>query len=133
MNSKGCGHDAKHLVCTAVLVLATFGVWSPLAAEEGPIAGVEIGATEPLGALEDRVHTGGVFSLFGGYMFIDYVELTGQLQAVAAPGDNTPGFPDDDVAAQLGFTAGPRVEVPLRDWTKPRSAGERPAVLFLTG
>lgn len=127
---QGCG-NAKHLVCSAVM-LATVAVAPPLMAEEGPIAGVEIGAAEPLGKLKDRVQTSGVFSAFGGYMFMDYVGLTGQLQVVAGPGDDPSGFPDDDVAAQLGFTAGPRVEIPLRDWRTAREPGERPAVLYLT-
>jgi outer membrane protein OmpA-like peptidoglycan-associated protein len=129
MHSKGCGHDAKPLVC-AVLLLTLLGVRSPGAAEEGPIAGIELGAATPLGKLQDRIKTGGMFSLFGGYMFIDYVGLTGQVQVVAAPGDDTPGFPDDDVAAQIGFTAGPRVELPLRKRTTP---GARSVVFYLTG
>lgn len=132
MIGKGRGYDAKHLVGSLVLLLA-IAVVAPLAADEGPIAGVEIGAAEPLGKLNDRVQTSGVFSAFGGYMFMDYVGLTGQVQVVAGPGDDPDGFPDDDVAAQIGFTAGPRVEIPLRDWTKPRTRGERPVVLYFTG
>lgn len=128
---KGVG-NAKHLVGSAALLIG-MAVAVPLAAEEGPIAGVELGAAEPLGKLEDRVHTGGVFSAFGGYMFLDYIGMTGQLQVVANPGDDVDGFPDDDVAAQLGFTAGPRVEIPLRDVTKPRISGEHAAVLYFTG
>jgi outer membrane protein OmpA-like peptidoglycan-associated protein len=129
MHSRHCGHRAKYLVC-ATLVLVALGIRSPLAAEEGPIAGIELGAAVPLGKLEDRIDTGGMFSLFGGYMFLDYVGLTGQLQVVAAPGEDTPGFPDDDVAAQVGFTAGPRVELPLRKWT---TLGARSVTFYLTG
>jgi outer membrane protein OmpA-like peptidoglycan-associated protein len=114
-------------------LLLAVAVAPPLAADEGPIAGVEVGAAEPLGKLKDRIKTGGVFSVFGGYMFIDYFGLTGQAQVVAAPGNKAPGFGDDDVDAQFGFTAGPRVELPLRDWSQPKMRGDRAPVIYLTG
>jgi outer membrane protein OmpA-like peptidoglycan-associated protein len=106
---------------------------APLSAEEGPIAGVDVGAAVPLNRLKDRVDTGGAFSLFGGYMFIDYLGLVGQAQVIASPGAHVRGQPNDDVASQFGFTAGPRVELPLRDWNKPKSPEEVFPVLYLTG
>src|SRR5262249_42416960 len=106
---------------------------SRLAAEEGPIAGVDVGVAVPLNHFKDRVDAAGAFSLMGGYMLIDYFGLTGQAQVIAGEGDHVRGIRDDDIVSQLGFTAGPRVELPLRDWNKPKSADEIFPVLYLTG
>src|SRR5262249_51191114 len=64
---------------------------------------------------------------------IDYLGLTGQAQFIVTPTDHVRLEPDDDIAAQFGFTLGPRVELPLRDWSKPRPADEISSVIYLTG
>jgi outer membrane protein OmpA-like peptidoglycan-associated protein len=122
-----------HVLVTIACGFFVLADGSRLAAEEGPIAGVDVGAMVPLDRLKHRADTGGAFSLFGGYMFTDYLGLTGQAQVVAAPSDNVPGLPKDDVASQFGFTVGPRVELPLRDWSKPKSREEIFPVVYLTG
>jgi outer membrane protein OmpA-like peptidoglycan-associated protein len=101
--------------------------------EEGPIGGVDLGVAVPFGNLHDRVDTGGVISPFAGYMFTDNLGLVGQAQVLGAPTKDRPGLPDSSEAAGFGATAGPRVELPLRDASKPRSPGEIYPILYLTG
>ncbi len=129
---RSCRFCIQTIVMTLGLAFLTLVDSSWVAAEEGTIAGVDVGVAVPLNHLQDRVETGGAFSLLGGYMFNDYVGLTGQAQVLAAPGEHVPLIRDDDVASQFGFTAGPRLELPMRDWNKPKSGGERFPVLYLT-
>jgi outer membrane protein OmpA-like peptidoglycan-associated protein len=61
-------------------------------------------------------------------MFLDYIGLTAQAQFVGMPTDDLRGFPEDDVAAQFAFTAGPRFELPI---PHPSIAGAE-TVFYLT-
>ena len=102
-------------------------------AEEGPIGGVELGVAIPIGSLHDRADGGGVFSPYAGYMFNDYLGVTVQAQVMGAAGRHVPGIPDSDAVVLFGGLAGPRVELPLRDLTKPKSPGETYPILHLEG
>ena len=89
-------------------------------AEEGVLAGVDVGAAVPLDHLRDRANTGGVVSPFVGYMFNDYLGLLGQVQVAGFPSQDRPGKEDNDVWA-LGGHAGPRLALPF---SKESSSGE---------
>jgi len=102
-------------------------------AEAGPIGGVELGVAIPIGSLYDRADGGGVFSPYAGYMFNDYLGVTAQAQVMGAPGRHVAGIPDSDAAVLFGGLAGPRIELPLRDWTKPKSPGETYPILHIEG
>ena len=125
-------HYLRTLLVRAILAMAVLAVGTRLVAEEGPIAAVDLGAAVPFGLLKDRMDAGGAFSLLGGYMLNDYFGLTGRAQVIAAPGDHVRFLPDSDIVSQFGFTVGPRVELPLRDWSKPKVSGEMFPVLYLT-
>jgi outer membrane protein OmpA-like peptidoglycan-associated protein len=102
-------------------------------AEEGPIGGVELGVAIPIGSLHDRAAGGGVFSPYAGYMFNDYLGVTAQAQVMGAPGRHVAGIPDSDAAVLFGGVAGPRLELPLRDLTQPKSPGETYPILHIEG
>jgi outer membrane protein OmpA-like peptidoglycan-associated protein len=102
-------------------------------AEEGPIGGVDLGVVIPFGSLYDRADGGGVFSPYAGYMFNDYLGVTAQAQVVGAPNRHVAGIPDSDAVALFGGLAGPRVELPLRDVTQPKSPGEAYPILHIEG
>jgi outer membrane protein OmpA-like peptidoglycan-associated protein len=104
-----------------------------VSAEEGPIGGVELGVAIPFGSLYDRADGGGVFSPYAGYMFNDYVGVTAQAQVVGAPNRHVDGIPDSDAVALFGGLVGPRVELPLRDLTQPKSPGETYPILHIEG
>jgi outer membrane protein OmpA-like peptidoglycan-associated protein len=103
-----------------------------LSAAEGPIGGIDLGAAVPLGKLHDRADVGGVFSSYMGYMFNDYLGLTGQAQVVGAPNKSVAGIPDSEAACLFGAHAGPRLELPLADPTTKSRRAILPT-LYLTG
>jgi outer membrane protein OmpA-like peptidoglycan-associated protein len=127
------GPCLNRTVVTIGVAFLVFVDASRLAAEEGPIAGVDVGVAVPLNHFKDRVDTAGALSLMGGYMFNDFLGLTGQAEEIVGEGDKVRGIRNDDIVSQFAFTAGPRVELPLRDWSRPKSAGEMFPVLYLTG
>jgi outer membrane protein OmpA-like peptidoglycan-associated protein len=87
----------------------------PLAsrADEGVVAGLDLGAAMPTGKTRDRLSTGGTFSPFAGYMFNEVLGLMGQLQVLGFPNDDRPGIRDKDATWAFGAHAGPRVGVPF--------------------
>jgi len=84
----------------------------PARAEEGPIAGIELGAMIPRGSLRSFVDTGGEMSPFAGYMFNNYIGLWGHLEVWAANTQERIGK-DDHVTWAGAFNVGPRVVFPL--------------------
>lgn len=99
-------------IVTAMLTMATVG--APAAfAEEGVIAGVDLGFAQPVDKFNDRANLGGVISPFGGYMFNNYLGLMGQAQVAGMPNEDRPGVKDSAATWPLGVHAGPRVALPL--------------------
>jgi outer membrane protein OmpA-like peptidoglycan-associated protein len=104
----------KALRWTLAIVVAV-AVAMPCAAraDEGLIAGVDIGAAIPVGETKDRLDTGGALSPFAGYMFNDVFGLMGQLQVAGFPNDDRPGIRDQDATWVLGGHVGPRIGLPF--------------------
>jgi outer membrane protein OmpA-like peptidoglycan-associated protein len=83
-------------------------------ADEGVIAGVEIGAATPVGKFKNRTDTGGTISPFVGYMFTPILGLVGEAQFTGFPNDDRSGTNDPDATLTLGAHAGPRLALPFR-------------------
>ena len=106
MRYERLGHIAAVM---AVVLLA-----GAVRADEGIIAGVEVGAATPVGKFKKRTDTGGTISPFVGYMFTPILGLVGEAQFTGFPNDDRPGTNDPDATLTLGAHAGPRVALPLR-------------------
>jgi outer membrane protein OmpA-like peptidoglycan-associated protein len=102
----------KRIFAIALACMFVAGL-RPAGAEEGVIAGVDLGFARPLRAFNDASDTGGVFSPFVGYMANDYLGAMGQLQVFGMPNENRPGVLDDDATWAVGGAAGPRAALPL--------------------
>lgn len=97
---------------------------SQAVAEEGVIAGLDAHVVLPTSSFKNRADEGGGGSLFGGYMFNDYLGLAGQMQYAAFGADDTPR-PTNSRAQALGFHLGPRLALPF-------DLGSVPVELFAT-
>lgn len=105
---------AKQTALLGILALAIVvpGRPTPMVAEEGVIAGVDVGVAVPIKKLNDRENVGGSISPFAGYMFNDYLGLMGAAQFTAFPYENREGITDKPMGLLAG-TAGPRLALPL--------------------
>lgn len=102
----------KHWVMAAVLATA-LTVPASSQADEGLIAGIDIGVAAPVGKFKDRVDLGGAASPFIGYMINNNFGLMGQLQFAGFPNDDRKGIRDADSTLAIGGVAGPRLAVPF--------------------
>jgi len=93
-------------------------------AEQGVIAGIDAAAAIPLGSFKNRADTGGSGSLFGGYMFNDYIGAVGQAQYSGFFSIDRPHKLDEGAQA-LGLHVGPRAALPFH-------IGSLPTELFAT-
>lgn len=96
--------------------------------EGGPFVGLNLGVAEPTdGNYRAHVQTGGSGAPYFGYMFNDYLGLQGGLDFTFQPPDNdhfTANPPsayfkqhgnENRTTTLLGYTVGPRLEIPLGD------------------
>lgn len=86
---------------------------SSVLGEGYPFAGVDLGVVQPIQAFDDYSKTGGMFSPYAGYMFNDYIGLTGQLQVFGNPNRDRPGLLDSDATWAIGGLAGPKFALPI--------------------
>lgn len=93
-------------------------------AEQGVIAGIDAAAAIPLGSFKNRAETGGSGSLFGGYMFNDYIGVAAQAQYSGFFSVNRHHKLDEGAQA-LGLHVGPRAALPF-------DIGSLPAELYAT-
>ena len=97
-----------------VVMLAVVAVSGRRAsAEQGVIAGTDLGFVGPLKELKDRTTTGGVLGPFAGYMFNSYLGAVAQVDLLGLPTKDRIGVGDNDTAWALGAHAGPRVALPF--------------------
>ncbi|HUI28402.1 MAG TPA: OmpA family protein [Candidatus Kryptonia bacterium] len=87
----------------------TRAVW----AEQGVIAGADLGFVGPLKEFKDRSTTGGVLGPFAGYMLNDYVGGVGQVEILGAPNKDRTGVGDNESTWALGAHVGPRLALPF--------------------
>ena len=105
----------KHLAAALAALVTIAG--SRAAADEGPIAGIDAGVAAAFVSLKDRIDPGGAISLFGGYMFTDYVGLTSNPRARLE-------------AHNAGLSPHTSVHRPWRTLVVIAFDNEEPAVLF---
>ena len=99
-------------VLIAGLAACAIGVRSA-SAEQGVIAGVDLGFVGPLKEFKDRSTTGGVFGPFAGYMLNDYIGGVGQVEVLGAPNKDRTGIGDNESTWALGAHVGPRLALPF--------------------
>ena len=87
-------------------------------AEEGLIGGAEAAAAIPTSSLRDRADSGGMASLFMGYMFNDYLGAVGHAEYTGLFAVDRPHHIDDGPQI-LSFRAGPRLALPFHIGTLP--------------
>jgi outer membrane protein OmpA-like peptidoglycan-associated protein len=102
-------------VISSMLALSLLST-APAHAQGHGFAGVDLGVMIPHDDLKQHgVHTGGVLSPFGGYMFNDYIGLMGQAQVWGAKTRESGPTRDDNTTYAFGAFAGPRFAIPFRN------------------
>jgi OOP family OmpA-OmpF porin len=125
------------LMVAAVLALAlTLGVRSAVAEDEArPYVGIDLGVAVPTNDnYWAHVHEGASGDPYVGYMFNDNVGFQAQLHfPVHTADDDGRGFDgEDDLTALFGATFGPRLQLPIEDFT-PYLTGQGGVFTGLSG